>query len=208
MTDLKWAKLIEAFQIIIQHMRITLPTRKIIITGLQALLNTEKEKWEILKALMQDLLTLPLVHHLENKQLRSRTTWTPQVTLNLSLEINHQFKALNWETDRQVVHNGCHLMLNKRKEKREWLITNIITDKITSESFPIISKILELKSKTINLNLSSLIDKMKVVKLKTKLNKTLETILTMEVPEAISEEVSITDQTNQTSKEDLSADLL
>jgi len=98
-------------------------------------------------------------------------------------------------------------MHNKRKEKREWLITNIITDKITLENFQIISKILELKSKTINLNLSSLIDKMKVVKLKTKLNKTLETILTMEVPEAISEEVSITDQTNQTSKEDQSADL-
>tara|TARA_B110000285_G_scaffold174177_1_gene195261 strand:+ start:587 stop:886 length:300 start_codon:yes stop_codon:yes gene_type:complete len=99
-------------------------------------------------------------------------------------------------------------MLNKRKEKREWLITNIITDKITLENSPIISKILELKSKTINLNLSSLIDKMKAVKLKTKLNKTLETTLTMEVPEAISEEVSITGQTNQTSKEDQSADLL
>lgn len=99
-------------------------------------------------------------------------------------------------------------MLNKRKEKREWLITNIITDKITLENSPIISKILELRSKTINLNLSSLIDKMKAVKLKTKLNKTLETTLTMEVPEAISEEVSITGQTNQTSKEDQSADLL
>jgi hypothetical protein len=99
-------------------------------------------------------------------------------------------------------------MLNKRKEKQEWLITNTITDKITSENFPIISRILELKSKIINLNLLSLIDKMKEEKLKTKLNKTLETTLTTEVPEATSEEASITDQTNQMSKEDQSVDLL
>ena len=99
-------------------------------------------------------------------------------------------------------------MLNKRKEKQEWLITNTITDKITSENFPIISRILELKSKIINLNLSSLIDITKEEKLKTKLNKTLETTLTTEVLEVISEEASITDQTNQMSKEDQSVDLL
>ena len=189
-------------------MRITLPTRKIIITGLQALLNTEKEKWEILKVLMLDLLISPQVHLLEKNQPRKWTTWILQVTLKLSLKINHQFKSLKWETDRQVVHNGCHPMLNKRKEKQEWLITNTITDKITSENFPIISRILELKSKIINLNLLSLIDKMKEEKLKTKLNKTLETTLTTEVPEATSEEASITDQTNQMSKEDQSVDLL
>ena len=49
---------------------------------------------------------------------------------------------------------------------------------------------------------------MKEEKLKTKLNKTLETTLTTEVPEVISEEASITDQTNQMSKEDQSVDLL